>query len=105
MRALKYGVPMIVMPGIAPDQAINGAMVEQLGAGRVLGQDATSEAISALAHELLTTSKYRARAKEAAKLFGVADGVVRAADEVEALLARYGLLADTPAPAMFRRLG
>ena len=40
MRALKRAVPMIVMPGIAPDQAPNGAMVEELAAGRVLAQDA-----------------------------------------------------------------
>jgi MGT family glycosyltransferase len=89
MRALKHGAPMIVMPGIAPDQAPNGAMVEELGAGRVLAQDAGSEAIGALARELLATSQYhRARAKEVAKLFSRVDGAAGAADEVELLLAR-----------------
>ena len=90
MRALKYGVPMMVIPGIAPDQAINGAMVEKLGAGRVLTQDASSEAINALARELLTTAQFRAKAKEVAKLFSGIDGAVNAADEVDALLARGG---------------
>jgi MGT family glycosyltransferase len=91
MRALKYGVPMIVMPGIAPDQALNATMVEELGAGRVLAQDADSEAIGALARELLATSHYRASAKEVAKLFSAVDGAVSAADEIDALLARRGL--------------
>jgi MGT family glycosyltransferase len=91
MRALKYGVPMIVMPGIAPDQPLNGAMVEELGAGRVLAQDATSDAIVALVGELLTALAYRARAKDVAKLFSGIDGATHAADEIEALLARSRL--------------
>jgi UDP:flavonoid glycosyltransferase YjiC (YdhE family) len=91
MRALKNSVPMIVMSGIAPDQAPNGAMVEEIGAGRVLAQDATSEAIGVLAQDLLATSdSHRARAKEVAKLFSSIDGAVGAADEIEALLARGG---------------
>jgi UDP:flavonoid glycosyltransferase YjiC (YdhE family) len=90
MRALKYGAPMIVMPGVAPDQAPNGKMVEELGAGRVLAQDAASEAIGALAREVLATSRYRAGAEKVAKLFSGVDGAVGAADEIEALLARGG---------------
>jgi UDP:flavonoid glycosyltransferase YjiC (YdhE family) len=105
MRALKHGVPMIVMPGVAPDQAPNGKMVEELGAGRVLGQDAASEAIGALARELLATSRYRASAGEVAKLFNGVDGAVGAADEVEALLARDGLLGNAPAPGVLRKHG
>jgi len=94
MRALKHGVPMIVMPGMAPDQAPNGKMVEELGAGRVLSQDAASEAIGALTRELLATSRYRAAAEKVAKLFSGVDGAVGAADEIEALLARGRLAAS-----------
>ena len=61
---------------------------QQLGAGRVLAQDAASEAIGALTHEMLTTATYHSRAKAVAKQFSGVDGAVGAADEVEALLAR-----------------
>jgi UDP:flavonoid glycosyltransferase YjiC (YdhE family) len=105
MRALKHGVPMIVMPGVAPDQVPNGKMVEELGAGRVLAQDAASEAIGALARELLATSRYCDHAKEVAKLFSGADGAVGAADEVEDLLARHGLLGEASAAATLRKHG
>lgn len=86
MRALKHGVPIIVIPGVAPDQAINGAMVAEIGAGRMLPPDANSEAIGVLAQEFLATSRYRDHAREAAKLFSGVDGAVAAADEIEALL-------------------
>jgi UDP:flavonoid glycosyltransferase YjiC (YdhE family) len=87
MRALKHGVPMLVMPGIAPDQAPNAARVEELGAGRMLAQDADSDAIGAAARELIATAQYRVRAQELARLFSGGDGAVGAADEVEMLLA------------------
>jgi MGT family glycosyltransferase len=103
MRALKYGVPLIVMPGIAPDQAINGATVEQVGAGRLLAQDASSQAIGALAQEVLANPKYSASAQEVSKLFSKVDGATRAAEEVEALLARYGLRASNPNPGILLR--
>jgi UDP:flavonoid glycosyltransferase YjiC (YdhE family) len=91
MRALKHGVPMLMMPGIAPDQPINAARVEELGAGRALAQDADSEAIGSLAHELLVTAHHRVSAGELARLFGGVDGAVGAADEIEMLLARRTL--------------
>lgn len=99
MRALKHGVPMLVMPGIAPDQPLNGATVEELGAGRVLAQDADSDGIGAAVRELLAASRYRERAQQLARLFSGVDGAVGAADEVEMLLTRGGLLAKPPAPA------
>jgi UDP:flavonoid glycosyltransferase YjiC (YdhE family) len=102
MRALKHGVPMLVMPGIAPDQPLNGATVEELGAGRVLAQDADSDAIGSLALELLTISHYRVRTVQLARLFSGVDGAVGAADEVETLLARGRLLAEAPARAILQ---
>ena len=77
MRALKYGVPMLMLPGWVPDQAPNSATVGELGAGRVLAPDANSEAIAAAAREMLATPQYRHRAKEVAKLFSGADGAGR----------------------------
>jgi UDP:flavonoid glycosyltransferase YjiC (YdhE family) len=97
MRSLKHGVPLIVMPGVAPDQAPNGQMVEDLGAGRVLAQDAAGEAIGALTYEVLTTASYHTRAKAIAKQFSGIDGAVGAADEVEALLARGAAGAEAAA--------
>jgi MGT family glycosyltransferase len=88
MRALKHGVPMLVMPGVIPDQAPNAAMVVELGAGRVLTQDADSVSIRALARDVLATHGYRARAMDIAKLFSGFDGAIGAADEIEALLAQ-----------------
>jgi UDP:flavonoid glycosyltransferase YjiC (YdhE family) len=105
MRALKHGVPMLMLPGWVPDQAPNAAAVGELGAGRVLAPDANSEAIGALARELLATPQYRARAKEVAKLFSGVDGSVYAADEIEAVLASGGLRAGARAPAVARRHG
>jgi MGT family glycosyltransferase len=88
MRALKHGVPMMVMPGLAPDQLPNANMVQELGAGRVLAQDADIEAIAANVREVLAGPQYRARAEEVAKLFSGVDGAATAADEIEALLRR-----------------
>jgi MGT family glycosyltransferase len=96
MRALKYGVPMLMLPGWVPDQAPNSATVGELGAGRVLAPDANSEAIAAAAREMLATPQYRHRAKEVAKLFSGADGAVGAADEIEGLLESGEFPAEAP---------
>ena len=39
MRALKYGVPMIVMPGLAHDQALIANLMEEWGTGIALPGD------------------------------------------------------------------
>jgi hypothetical protein len=69
MRALKYGAPILVMPGLIPDQAPNAALVEELGAGRVLRQESSVAAIRAAAEDILTDADYRAKARKAAALF------------------------------------
>ncbi|HLJ70376.1 MAG TPA: glycosyltransferase [Roseiarcus sp.] len=87
MRALKYGLPMLVMPGMAADQAPNAAVVEEIGAGRSLSQDASVEAIRAAAADVLETPAFGMKAREIARQMTGMDGALGAALEIEALLA------------------
>lgn len=86
MRALKNGLPMIVIPGLGGDQPVNAAAAEAWGIGRALPGDATPEMMRAAIEELLGSRKQRDRAVEiSAQLRGV-DGAANAADAIEALL-------------------
>jgi UDP:flavonoid glycosyltransferase YjiC (YdhE family) len=86
MRSLRYGVPMIVIPGLAGDQPYVAAAVQEWGAGRALPGNAGTDAIRVAAQEVLSMPSFRdAAAQQAAALAGV-DGAANAADEVEALL-------------------
>lgn len=87
MRALKYGLPMLVMPGMAADQAPNAAVVEEIGAGRSLSQNASVEAIRAAGAEVLETPAFGMKAREIARRMTGMDGSLGAALEIEALLA------------------
>ena len=49
MRALRHGVPMVVIPGLAGDQPFVAAAVQEWGAGRALPGDACHAAIRAAA--------------------------------------------------------
>ena len=86
MRALKYGLPMLVMPGMAADQAPNAALVEEIGAGRSLSQDASVEAIRSAAADLLEAPAFAMKAREIAKDMTSVDGAIGAALEIEELL-------------------
>jgi UDP:flavonoid glycosyltransferase YjiC (YdhE family) len=86
MRALRHGVPMVVIPGLAADQPFIAAAVQKWGAGRALRGDADATAIRAAAQDVLSDPSYRLVAKRmSASLAGV-DGAVNAADEIEALV-------------------
>lgn len=106
MRALRHGVPMVVIPGLAHDQAPNAATVEDWGAGRALPGDADAAAIRAAVEEILATPSYRQTARRLAEALAGVDGARNAADEVEALLepshhgdaARRGHLRDATEP-------
>ncbi len=87
MRALKYGLPMLVMPGMAADQAPNAAVVEEIGAGRSLSQDASVEAIRTAAADVLESPAFGMKAREIARQMAGMDGSLGAALEIEALLA------------------
>ena len=87
MRALKYGLPMLVMPGMAADQAPNAAAIEEIGAGRSLPQESSVEAIRAAVASVLETPAYAMKARELAKRMAGLDGSLGAALEIEKLLA------------------
>jgi UDP:flavonoid glycosyltransferase YjiC (YdhE family) len=86
MRALRHGLPMLVMPGMAADQGPNAALVEEIGAGRSLPQDSSVDAIRAAAKAVLTTPSYAVKARELSKRLAGVDGARGAALEIEAAL-------------------
>jgi MGT family glycosyltransferase len=86
MRSLKYGVPMIIMPGLAHDQAPNAQMIADWGAGIALPGDAQTDAIFSAAHTILSTPSYRETAQHLSTLLVNADGARGAAGEIEMLL-------------------
>jgi UDP:flavonoid glycosyltransferase YjiC (YdhE family) len=86
MRALKHGVPMLVMPGMAADQGPNAALIEEIGAGRSLPQNSSVEAIRAAALDVLETPSYAAKARELSRGMAGVDGAYGAASAIEAML-------------------
>ncbi len=86
MRSLRYGVPMVVIPGPAGDQPYVAAAVQEFGAGRALPADASAEAMRAAAQEVLASPSYRASAQQRSAMLAGVDGAANAADEIEALL-------------------
>jgi len=90
MRALRHGVPMVVIPGPAGDQPFVAAAVQEWGAGWALPADASVEAIRAGAQEVLSTPSYRDNARQRSTALVGIDGAANAASEVEALLKAGG---------------
>jgi MGT family glycosyltransferase len=101
MRSLKHGVPMIVMPGLAHDQAVIAALMEEWGCGIAMPGDVpfggAGEAktisredyvgtLRAAVERILATPSYRANAKKRAAMLAGVDGAANAAQEIEALL-------------------
>ncbi len=86
MRALRNGVPMVVIPGLAGDQPFVAAAVQEWGAGRALPGDADAAAMRSAAQEVLAGSSFRLNAARRAKALAGVDGASNAADEIEALL-------------------
>jgi UDP:flavonoid glycosyltransferase YjiC (YdhE family) len=86
MRAMRHGVPMVVIPGLAGDQPFVAAAVQEWGAGRALPGDASADAMRAAAQEVLSTPSFQEKATEKSALLAAVDGAANAADEVEALL-------------------
>ena len=87
MRALRHGVPMIVMPGLAHDQPCIAETMQEWGVGRALPGDADVATIRNAAQEILSNPSYRKRALQRATALRGADGAMAAADEFEELAA------------------
>jgi MGT family glycosyltransferase len=87
MRALRHGVPMILMPGLAHDQAPIAATMQEWGTGMALPGNAGAAAIREAARAILSTPSYRDNAMSRARALAGIDGAANAADQVEALLA------------------
>lgn len=86
MRALRHGVPLVIIPGHAGDQLFVAAAVQEWGAGRALPSDASVEVIRAAAQEVLSTPLYRDNARQRSVALAGVDGAANAANEIEALL-------------------
>jgi MGT family glycosyltransferase len=86
MRSLKNGVPTIVMPGLAGDQAPIARTMEEWGAGIALPGDASVEAIRSAAERIFSDSSYAQTAQRLSLPFAGVDGAANAADELESLL-------------------
>jgi UDP:flavonoid glycosyltransferase YjiC (YdhE family) len=86
MRALKNARPLIVIPGLAGDQAPIGRTIEEWGAGIGLPSDAGVDAIRSAAQTVLSNGSYARVAHDLSREFGGVDGAANAAKEVESLL-------------------
>jgi MGT family glycosyltransferase len=86
MRALRHGVPMVVIPGLAGDQPFVAAAVEEWGAGRALPGDADALMMREATRIVLVDPSYRAEAQRRAEALARADGAAGAARAVESLL-------------------
>ena len=87
MRALRHGVPMIVLPGLAHDQPCIAETMQEWGVGRALPGDADVATIRTAAQEILSNPSYRKRALQRATALRGDDGAVVAAREFEELAA------------------
>jgi len=88
MRALSYGLPMIVVPGLGGDQPVNAAAAAQWGIGAALPADADAAMMRQAVERILGDGVFRAKAAAIAPLLQGVDGAANAADEIEAMLAR-----------------
>jgi MGT family glycosyltransferase len=85
MRALRHGVPLVIIPGTG-DQSFVAAAVQEWGAGRALPVDASVDAIRAAAQEVLFTPQYRDNARQRSVAFVGVDAAANAANEIESVL-------------------
>jgi MGT family glycosyltransferase len=86
MRALVHGLPMVVIPGMAHDQAPNAAAAQDWGVGRALPGDASAQAIRAAMQEVLASPAYREKAQAISRRLAGVDGASNAAVEIETVL-------------------
>ncbi|WP_300010541.1 nucleotide disphospho-sugar-binding domain-containing protein [Pseudonocardia sp.] len=99
MRALAHDLPLLALP-LSPvvDQPMVGRAVADAGAGRTLPASATAEQVRDAVRTLLAAGPHRAAAAAVGARIRSTDGAVRAADEIEAVLARTGAGRASDAP-------
>lgn len=86
MRALSYGLPLVIVPGLGGDQPLNAAAAEAWGVGRALPGNADKEMIRGTIQQVLNTPGYRDRAARISQQVAGLDGAREASREIELLL-------------------
>jgi UDP:flavonoid glycosyltransferase YjiC (YdhE family) len=86
MRALKNGLPVVVVAGLGADQPINAAAAENWKVGRAVPNDASAEMVRDAVKQVLGSSAYRERAAAISTELAGVDGASNGADEIESLL-------------------
>jgi UDP:flavonoid glycosyltransferase YjiC (YdhE family) len=97
MAALGRGVPLLCTP-MGRDQFFNAERVQDLGAGRMLMPDSSSDAMAQAATDILGDDRYRAGAQRMAVAIGGCGGATEAAAALEALAAARP--ASSPQPGL-----
>ena len=85
MAALGRGVPLLCTP-MGRDQFFNAEQVQNLGAGRMLMPDSSSDAIAQAATDILGDDRFTMGAKQMAAAIGGYGGSAAAAAALEALV-------------------
>jgi UDP:flavonoid glycosyltransferase YjiC (YdhE family) len=86
MRTLTHGLPMVLIPGMAHDQAPNAAAAEAWGVGLALPGDAGAEMMRSAIQKVLASPTCRKKSLEISRLLAGADGAGNAANEIEQML-------------------
>lgn len=86
MAALGRGVPLLCTP-VGRDQFFNAERVHNLGAGRMLMPDSSSDAIAQAATDILRDERFTDGAQQMAVAIGRCGGAREAADSLETLVA------------------
>ena len=86
MAALGRGVPLLCTP-MGRDQFFNAERVQNLGAGRMLMPDSSSDVIAQAATDILRDDRFRVGATRMAVAIGGCGGAVQAAAALETLAA------------------
>lgn len=85
MGALAHGVPLVCIPGVGADQAIVGARIEAVGAGKLVAPDAVGD-LAATVAQVLWDPTYREAARQMEALIERQDGAIGGALAVESAL-------------------
>ena len=92
MRALSYGVPVVVMPANTfIDQKRVGAVLQKIGAGILLRKHASARRIRAAISMVLGDPAYQAAAARLGESIRQSDGAETAADVISEFTKTYAI--------------